>query len=125
MYSVVIIETGMKEVSYIAGICYFVASEMAGSGHTSACCWSKLRNRLEYGKKQPIVWLQYVFSMAVVFLSTSFGAPLMFLCSPFGESEMTRSGALRATHVQVSTKRASWVCEPMFMADKPMFIFFQ
>ena len=80
----------MKEVSYIAGICYFVASEMAGSGHTSACCWSKLRNRLEYGKKQAKSSLEYGCTVEETQLYHSFCTPLVYLWTTFGDSEDAR-----------------------------------
>lgn len=62
--------------------------EMAGFSHTPACCMSKLRSSLEAGKKQPIVWLQYVCSVAGVLLNPSFDSPLVLLWSLYGESVM-------------------------------------
>lgn len=94
----------------------FVAvKEMTGSSHTITSCLSKLRSCLKAGKKQLRVWLQYVCDVAKVLLYSSFSGPLVLLWSPHGDSEMARNGALWATYVQVSTKRALWSHEPMFM----------
>jgi hypothetical protein len=81
-----------------------IGKEMAGSIHTLTCCLSKLRSSLEAGKKQLIVWLQYVCGVTEMFLDEpsgraerlypSFGAPLVFLWSPHGDSEMARNGFL-------------------------------
>ena len=90
MDSVAITETRMKEISYISVISHSTASVMAGFSHTLPYCLSKLRSRVEAGKKQPRRSLEYSYSMEKVLLYPSFGAPLVFLGSPYGDSEWVR-----------------------------------
>ena len=81
-------------MSYISGISHSVASEMAGSCHTPACCMSKLRSSIKAGKKQPRVWLEYVCSVANILLYPSFSVSLVLLWSPYESSKMVGSGFL-------------------------------
>lgn len=64
-----------------SGISHNVASEMASSIHTPACCLSKPRSSLGAGKKQPRVWLDYVCCVAKMLLYSSLVFPLVFLWS--------------------------------------------
>ena len=79
----------MIAVSHFSDISHSVASEMAGSSHTPACCLSKLRSSLEAGKKQFRVWLEYVCSVAKMLFYPPFR---VLLLSPYDSSKKIRSG---------------------------------
>ena len=72
-----------------SGICHNVASEMASSIHTPACCLSKLRSSLEAGKKQLRVWREYFCSVVKMLLYPSLVFPLVFLWSSYGNLDMS------------------------------------
>lgn len=69
-----------------------VAMEMAGSSHTLSRCLSKPRSSLEAGKKQPIVWLQYVCGVTEMLLYTSFSTPIALPWSSYDDSEIGCNG---------------------------------
>lgn len=87
-----------------------IGNEMAGSGHTPACCLSKLRSSLEAGMKQLRVWLQYRWSMVE-------GLHYSDLCL------FIKAQCIHSTYMEIIRRVLEWVrCWGMYVNSRMMIV---
>ena len=82
--------------------------KLVGYSYTLPSSLSMPRSRVEAGKKQPRVCIEYDCSVAKMILYPSFDVPLELLLSLYGDSEMVRSGFEEGSKIHVLMNVYRW-----------------